>query len=78
MAQKLPGLCGQRMGKEGGTVNDQAVWWRPKFIQSFFVQVVGALALFTGHLDQGGFVTLSTLVIGMFSAASVTENRLMK
>jgi hypothetical protein len=36
------------------------------------------VALFTGHLDQGGFVTLSTLIIGMFSAASVVENKLMK
>ena len=57
---------------------EQHRFWRPKFIQTAFVQLVGAVGLFTGHLDQGGFVTLSTLVIGMFSAASVTENRLMK
>lgn len=57
---------------------NQAAWWKPKFIQTAFVQVVGAAALFSGHLDQGGFVTLSTLVIGMFTAGSVTENRLMK
>lgn len=52
--------------------------WRPKFLQTAFAQVVGAVALFTGHIDQGGFVTLSTLVIGMFTAGSVTENRLMR
>lgn len=57
---------------------DQAAWWRPKFIQTAFVQVIGSIALFTGHLDQGGYVTLSTLVIGMFTAGSVTENRLMR
>jgi hypothetical protein len=57
---------------------EQHPLWKPKFLQTAFVQVVGAIGLFSGHLDQGGFVTLSTLVIGMFSAASVTENRLMK
>lgn len=78
MAQKLPGLCGQRMGKEGGTVNEQHPFWKPKFIQTAFVQVIGAVALFSGHLDQGGFVTLSTLIVGMFTAGSVIENKLLK
>jgi hypothetical protein len=56
----------------------QPEWWKPKFFQTAFAQVVGSVALFSGHLDQGGFVTLSTLIIGMFSAASVVENKWMK
>ena len=57
---------------------NQSPWWKPKFIQTAFVQAVGAVGLFSGHLDQSAFVTLSTLIVGMFTAGSVVENRLMK
>lgn len=59
-------------------MDDQSLFWKPKFIQSAFVQLVSTAALFTGHLDQGGYVTLSSLVLGMFTAGSVIENRLLK
>lgn len=56
----------------------QSRWWRPKFLTTAFVQVSSCVALFTGHLDGGAYVAVSTLTLATFSAASVTENRLMK
>jgi hypothetical protein len=52
--------------------------WKPKFIQTAFVQVTSFYLMLTGHLDQGGYVTLSTLIVGMFTAASVIENKVLK
>lgn len=57
---------------------NQSPFWKPKFIQTAFAQLAATLALFTGHLDQGGWVTVTTLIIGMFSAASVIENKLVQ
>lgn len=59
-------------------MNDQSKWWRPKWTITAFVQVSSCVALFTGHLDGGAYVAVSTLTLATFSAASVTENRLMK
>lgn len=59
-------------------MENQSPFWKPKFIQTAFAQLVASGALFSGHLDQGGFVTLTTLIIGMFTAASVAENKLLK
>ena len=56
----------------------QSPFWKPKFIQSAFVQVMSSIALFTGHIDSGGYITLSSLVLGMFTAGSVVENKLLK
>lgn len=55
----------------------QSPFWKPKFIQTAFAQGVASIALFTGHIDQGGYITLTTMIIGMFTAASVTENKLV-
>lgn len=57
---------------------DQSPFWKPKFIQTAFAQCVASVALFSGHIDQGGFITLTTMIVGMFTAASVTENKLLK
>jgi hypothetical protein len=64
--------------RAGVNPENQHPFWKPKFIQSFFVQVMSTILVFTGHLDQGGYVTLSTLIIGMFTAGSVIENKLLK
>jgi hypothetical protein len=55
-----------------------SAFWKPKFLQSAFVQLSGCVALFLGFIDQGGYISLSTLALGIYAAASVTENRLMK
>ena len=56
----------------------QSPFWKPKFIQSAFVQVTGAYFVFAGLMDASGYITLSSLVLGMFTAGSVLENKLMK
>jgi hypothetical protein len=55
----------------------QSPFWKPKFLQASFAQLSGTVALFTGHLDAGGWITLTTMIFGMYSAASVTENKLL-
>lgn len=52
--------------------------WKPKFLVTAFVQLSSCLALFSGHLDGGAYVAVSTLTLATFTAGSVTENRLMK
>ena len=50
--------------------------YRPKFIQAAFVQISGCIALFTGFIDGGTYVTLSSLALSIYAAASVVENKL--
>lgn len=59
-------------------MNDQHRFWRPKFLVTAFVQVSSCVALFTGHLDGGAYVAVSTLSLATFTAGSVTENKLLK
>lgn len=58
-------------------MNQQSPFWKPKFIQSAFAQAVASVALFSGHIDQGGFITLTTMIVGMFTTASVVENKIV-
>jgi hypothetical protein len=46
-----------------------------KFLQSFFIQVSGIVALFYDKIDQGGYVTLSTIALGIYVAADVTAKK---
>lgn len=55
-----------------------SAFWKPKFIMTAFVQVSGTVFCWMGIIDQGGWITVSTLSLGMFGAASVVENRLMR
>lgn len=57
---------------------EQSKYWKPKFHMTAFVQVMSTIALFSGYIDQGGYITISTLSLGMFTAGSVTENKLLK
>jgi hypothetical protein len=56
----------------------QSPFWKPKFLQTAFAQVAATAALFSGILDQGGWVTVTVLIVGQFTAGSVIENRLLK
>lgn len=49
-----------------------------KFLQSFFVQVSGIVALFYDKIDQGGYVTLSTLALGIYVAADLKSKQIDK
>jgi hypothetical protein len=57
---------------------EQHSFWKPKFLQTSFAQAIASVALFTGHLDQGGWVTVTVLIVGQFTAGSVIENKLLK
>lgn len=57
---------------------EQHPFWKPKFLQSAFAQLVSTVGLFSGHLDQGGWVTVTTLILSVYTAASVVENKLLK
>jgi hypothetical protein len=65
---------------DGGdeTLMEQHSFWKPKFIQTAFAQLAATVALFTGHLDQGGWVTVTVLIVGQFTAGSVLENKFLK
>lgn len=54
-----------------GTIN----WRSTKFLQSAFVQVTGAVALFIGKIDGGTYVALSTLALSIYAVADVAAQK---
>lgn len=51
---------------------------KTKFMQAAFVQVTGAIALFSGKIDGGTYVALSSLALAIHAAADVTDKKLNK
>ena len=47
-----------------------------KFMQSAFVQVTGAIALFTRIIDGGTYVALSTLALSIYAVGSISEKKI--
>jgi hypothetical protein len=47
-----------------------------KFLQSCFIQVSGAVALFIGKIDGGTYVTLSTIALAVYGVSSITDKKL--
>ena len=54
-----------------GTIN----WRSTKFLQSAFVQVTGAVALFLGKIDGGTYVALSSLALTIYAVSDVVQKR---
>ena len=54
-----------------GTIN----WRSTKFLQSAFVQVTGAVALFVDKIDGGTYVALSTLALSIYAVADVAAKK---
>jgi len=52
------------------TLNDR------KFVQSFFVQLSGCVALFVDKIDGGTYVALSTLALSIYAAANVIDKKM--
>ena len=46
-----------------------------KFLQSAFVQVTGAIALFTGKIDGGTYVALSSLALTIYAVTNVAQRK---
>ena len=55
---------------------DKINWRSTKFLQSAFVQVTGAIALFIGKIDGGTYVALSTLALSIYAVADVAQKRI--
>lgn len=53
-------------------------WRSTKFVQSVFVQVTGAVALFMGRIDGGTYVALSTIALAIYGAADVADKRISR
>ena len=51
-------------------------WKSTKFVQAFFIQVTGAIALFVGKVDGGTYVALSTLALSIYAVADVAQKRM--
>lgn len=47
-----------------------------KFIVTAFIALMGTAALFTGKLQEGGYVTLMTMVLTIYGAANVIDKKL--
>jgi hypothetical protein len=46
-----------------------------KFLQAAFVQISGCVALFTGKIDGGTYVALSTIALAIYGAANVMDKK---
>ena len=57
-------------------MNDMINWKSTKFLQSAFIQVTGAVALFVDKIDGGTYVALSTLALSIYAVADVVQNRM--
>lgn len=51
-------------------------WRSTKFLQSAFVQLTGAVALFLKIIDGGTYVALSTIALAVHGAADVGDKYL--
>lgn len=50
-------------------------WRSTKFLQSAFVQVTGAIALFLGKIDGGTYVALSSLALTIYAVSNVAQKK---
>lgn len=47
-----------------------------KFLLTLFIQIIGAYGFIKGRMDGGTYVALSTLVLSVYGATSVTDKKL--
>jgi len=47
-----------------------------KFFVTAFITVAGTAALFAGKMEQGGYVTLMTMILTIYGAANVVDKKL--
>lgn len=47
-----------------------------KFSITAFITVAATIALFAGKMDQGGYVTLMTMILTIYGAANVVDKKL--
>lgn len=47
-----------------------------KFLVTAFITIAGSAALFAGKMDQGGYVTLMTMILTIYGASNVVDKHL--
>ena len=50
-------------------------WRSTKFLQSAFIQVTGAIALFIDKIDGGTYVALSSLALTIYAVTNVAAQK---
>ena len=50
-------------------------WKSSKFVHALGVQIVSAIALFTGHLSGEGWIAASTLALGIHAAGNIMAQK---
>lgn len=53
----------------------QQMFQSTRFLQSVFIQVTGAIALFADKIDGPTYVALSTIALGVYATAEVVQRR---
>lgn len=56
-------------------MEDHTNWKSTKFVQSAFVQVTGAIALFMKIIDGGTYVALSSLALTIYAVTNVAQKK---
>lgn len=60
-------------------MSGKAINWRStKFLQSAFIQVTGAIALFMGKIDGGTYVALSSLALTIYAVTDVADKKFQR
>lgn len=54
---------------------DQHPYYKPKLTAAAVVFLVATIAMFTGFLTGGEWVTIATLTLTVYSASTVAENK---
>jgi hypothetical protein len=50
-------------------------WRSTEFLQQAFVQLSGAVGLYTGHVSDESYVALSALALGIYTAGRTVQKR---
>lgn len=53
-------------------------WKSTKFVHAMFVQVVSAIMVFTRHIDQSIWLSVTTIALGIYSLADVAQKKVEK
>jgi hypothetical protein len=46
-----------------------------KFIHATFIQLTAAIFVWFGKMDASGYITISTLALGIYGASSIVDKR---
>ena len=50
-------------------------WKSTEFLQQAFVQVTGAIGVYSGHISDDSYVALSAIALGIYTAGRTVQKR---